>query len=295
MTIKSSWIVFKKLLTSLNQDRIPTQSAALAYYTLFSLAPILLICISIAGVVFGEEAARGQILAQIGGLIGNEPALQIQQIIESANKPTAAMWARAISIFVLLFSASGVFSEIQAGLNLIWGVKADPAKGWFMLIKDRFLSFAMVLGAAFLLLVSLILSASLASLSAYISHFMGANVLRDLIISDILSFFIITHLFALMFKVLPDVKITWQEVWLGALFTALLFTLGKMLIGFYLTRFEVASVFGAAGSLIIILIWVYYSSQIFFIGAEITKILSIHKGKKVIPARNAILIGEPKN
>ena len=120
MTIKSSWSVFKKLLTSLSEDRIATQAAALAYYTLFSLAPILLICISIAGVVFGEEAARGQILAQIGGLIGNEPALQIQQIIEGANKPTAAMWARIISIFVLLFSASGVFSEIQAGLNLTW-------------------------------------------------------------------------------------------------------------------------------------------------------------------------------
>lgn len=295
MIFKPSWIMFKQLLTNFTKDRIASQSAALAYYTLFSLAPILLICISIVGVVFGEEAAQGQILAQIGGLIGHESALQIQLIIEGANKPDAALWAKIISVLVLVFSSSGVFSEIQAGLNFIWGVKADPTKGWLSVIKDRFFSFIMVLGAAFLLLISLILSAVLASFSDLISHFMGTNVLFELIISDVVSFFIVTLLFALMFKVLPDVKISWHEVWFGALFTSTLFSLGKILIGFYLNKFEVGSVFGAAGSLIIILVWVYYSAQIFFIGAEITKLFSLQKGSKVIPIRNAIKINQKQH
>ena len=288
MTDKSAKTIIKQLLTNFSHDRIASQSAALAYYMVFSLAPIILICISIIGVVFGEKAARGEILSQIGGLIGNESALQIQQIITAANKPHA-IWARIIGIIVLVFSASGFFSELQTGLNLIWGVKA-PKKGWFRIIKDRFLSFAIVLSVAFLLLISMILSAFFATLSSYISHFMNTSIISDLITSDLISLGVTTLLFAMMFKILPDVKIQWRDVWQGALFTAILFSLGKILISFYLNQVHLASVFGAAGSLIIILVWVYYSAQIFFIGAEITKIFSTNKGKKVIPVRNAKIV-----
>jgi len=292
MTTKSAKTIIRQLLSNFSQDRIASQAAALAYYTMFSLAPILLICISIVGVVFGEDAARGEILKQIGGLIGNESALQIQQIIAGANKPHTAPWARTVSIIILLFSASGVFNELQAGLNLIWGVKADPNKGWLKKVKDRFLSFVMVLGIAFLLLVSFVLSAFLATLSSFISHFLHTSILNDLIMSELVSLGVTTLLFAMMFKVLPDLQIHWRDVWEGALFTAILFAVGKMFISFYLNQVQVASVFGAAGSLIIILIWVYYSAQIFFIGAEITKILSTQNGKKIIPTRNAIIIRE---
>lgn len=259
---KSAKNFISQLLTQFSKNRISSQSAALAYYMVFSIAPILLICISIVGVVFGEEAARGKILEQIGGLIGTESALQIQQLITAANKPHA-FWARILGIIVLLFSASGVFSEIQTGLNVIWGVKA-PNKKWLGLLKDRLLSFVIVLGVAFLLLVSMILSAFFATLSSYISYLMHTDIISDLIISDLISLVVTTLLFAMMFKVLPDVKILWRDVWEGALFTAILFALGKIIIGFYLNQVQVASVFGAAGSLIVILVWVYYSAQIFF-------------------------------
>ncbi|MCL9683864.1 YihY/virulence factor BrkB family protein [Legionella maioricensis] len=290
MLLMTFWQFVKKLFFSWSQDRISSQAAALAYYTVFSLMPILLICISIVGILFGEDAARGEIVAQISRLIDKETALQIQEIILSANKPTTAFYARIVSLVVLLVSASGVFSEIQQGLNNIWGVRTRSDLGWLVKIRSRFFPFIMVLGVAFLLLVSLILNTSLALLSNYLNRFMGTNIFIDLIISHLISFFIITLLFAMTFKILPDVELSWRDVWLGALITSLLFSMGKILLGFYLNKFHIASVFGAAGSLIIILVWVFYSSQIFFIGAEITKIFSLYKGKKIIPSRNAILI-----
>lgn len=282
--------VLHKLVTAWNQDRISSQSAALAYYSLFSLAPILLICISVVGVVFGAEAAQGKILTQIRGLIGTEAALQIQNLISAANKPITAFWAKLFSIFILIFTASGIFSEIQFGLNLIWGVKANPNAKWYQFIQNRLFSFFMVLCAALILLAFLIMSALFAMFSVYVNEFIGSYMILDLIINDISAFLLGTFLFALMFKVLPDVKIKWRDVWVGALVTSILFNLGKMLIGLYLQQIHTASVFGAASSLIVILIWIYYSAQIFFIGAEITNILFIRKGKKIIPARNAIFL-----
>ncbi|MBI2786995.1 MAG: YihY/virulence factor BrkB family protein [Legionella longbeachae] len=262
----------KTLYNNWNKDRVASRAAALAYYTIFSLAPILLISISLAGTFFGEEEAKGQLLAQISSLLGTEIAFQIQGIINNAHPPASALFTRIISIFILIFSSSGVFSEIQEGLNTIWRVKSDPKQGWFHLIKRRFLSFAMVLVFAFLLLVSLIISAFLTFLSSHINYFQGNNILIELFMSDIISFFIITILFAMIFKYLPDVRLPWKCVWSGALVTSLLFSLGKIGIGLYLHQVHIASVFGAAGFLIVLLIWVYYSAQIFFIGAEITKI-----------------------
>lgn len=278
----------KELYTHWNQDRITSLSAALAYYTLFSLIPILLVGISVAGSLFGEEAARGQILQQISGLVGKQTALEIQQMLQRAHHPDSAITARIISIFILLFSASGVFSEIQEGLNSIWGVQSAHSAKWYLFIKRRFLSFAMVLISAFLLLVSLVISALLATLNSRISYFIGTHIIIELILNELFSFFIATLLFAMMFKNLPDVELNWGNVWVGALITSLLFSLGRILIGFYLNQTSLTSLFGAASSLIVILLWVYYSAQIFFIGAEITKIYSHKKSFAIKPTRNAL-------
>ena len=286
------WTFSKHLLSSWNEDRIASFSASLAYYTVFSLAPILLICIAIAGLIFGPEAARGEIVAQISGLIGPDAALQVQTMIESASKPAPNLLAKWIGVIVLIFGASGMFNEIQTGLNTIWGVKAKTRHNWLDLIKNRFLSFTMVLGLAFLLLVSLILSALLMAVSAYVSGYIGSDIVIKIILSYCLSFLMITLLFAMMFKVLPDVHIEWKDVWFGALITSLLFSLGKLLLGIYLLKFQIATAFGAASSLIIILIWTYYTAQIFFIGAEITKVITRSKAKRIIPARKAIPLNE---
>jgi membrane protein len=281
------WNFLKELFNNWSQDRVSSKAAALAYYTIFSLAPILLICISVIGIVYGEEAARGEVLTQVSNLIGKESALQIQEIIQKASNPSTALFTKIMSFIILLFTASGVFTEIQQGVNDIWGVKVNPKVGWFKIVKSRFMTFLMVLGIAFLLLISLILSACLAILSKYLSIFMSTSVWMDLVIGHLLSFFIITLLFAMMYKIIPDIVLRWRDVWFGAIITSLLFSIGKMLIEFYLARFLVTSIFGAAGSFIIILVWVFYSSQIFFIGVEITKLFSKNKGKKIITRRNA--------
>jgi membrane protein len=286
--IKVFWSFLKKLVHYWSHDRVSSKAAALAYYTLFSLAPILLICISIIGAIFGEEAARGQILEQVGGLVGKDSALQIQGIIQNLNKPTTLSFSSIISGIVLLFTASGVFVEIQDGLNDIWGIKTKSNKKWLATLKSRFLPYLMILIISFLLLVSLILSACLALIGAYLDQYGNTNILIELMINHVLSFFIITFLFAMIFKVLPDIVLTWRDVWFGALITSLLFSLGKILIGFYITQFHIFSAFGVAGFLIIILVWVFYSSQILFIGAEITKILYIKKDKKITPTKYGI-------
>jgi membrane protein len=270
MSLKLGWV--SELYTNWQKDRVSILAAALSYYAVFSILPILLICISVAGAVFGENAARGQVLEQIDGLLGAQVALQIQELIKNAHHPGNALNAQIFSIFILFFSASGVFSAIQDGLNTIWGVKNNPDKKWFALLKSRLLSFAMVLIAAFLLLVSLVLSALLTLLSSHITYFMGANIFLELT-----TFLIVTLLFAMMFKYLPEVNLRWSNIWVGAVITSFLFSFGKILIGYYLNQIHIASVFGAASFLIILLIWVYYSTQIFFIGAEITKIYSLKR------------------
>lgn len=270
-----SWIA--EIYENSRKDRVASLAAALAYYTIFSIVPILLICISLTGTFFGEEAARGQIIGHISGLLGQQTALQIQEMIQKANHP-AAFTAQVVSVCILLFTASGVFSEIQGGLNIIWGVQANPNQKWFAFIKNRFISFAMVLISAVLLLISIVLSTLLALLSSRINYFIGVNIFLELTISYFFSFLMITLLFAMIFKHLPDISLKWSDVWVGALITSLLFSIGKILIGFYLNLAPLASVFGAAGSLIVLLVWVYYSAQVFFIGAEITKIYSSKKG-----------------
>jgi membrane protein len=242
--------------------------AALAYYTVFSLAPLLLLAISIAGLVFGEAAAQGRIDEEIESAVGPTVAKAVQEMVTNARQAGGA-GASIIGIVVLLFGAAGVFGQLQDSLNMIWEVPAKDTGGWWGLIRSRFLSFAMVLGIGFLLLVSLIVNTALSALSKYLAP--GETAVAQLL-NQVISFAFITILFALIFKVLPDRKIAWNDVWIGAAFTALLFVVGKYLIGLYLGRGSVTSAYGAAGSLVVILLWVYYASQIVLFGAQFTQV-----------------------
>ncbi|MDR3504025.1 MAG: YihY/virulence factor BrkB family protein [Legionella sp.] len=269
--------LINEVLKSWRKDRISSLAAALAYYTLFSLAPLLLICISITGALFGEEAARGQIFGQLNSFLGEQTALQIQEMIQNVNQPSTALIARIFGILLLLLSASRAFGAIQEGLNIIWGVQPSPNRTWFDALKQRFFPFTMVFISALLLFASLAVSAFLAILSSHMTYFMGVNIYLELIVSYICSFLFVTLLFALMFKNLPGVALRWNNIWVGSLITALMFHLGIILIGFYLNKAHLDSAFGAASSIIVLLLWVHYSAQIFFIGAEITKIYAEEK------------------
>jgi len=257
------------------EDNATRLAAALAYYTVFSIAPLLIIAISVAGLVLGNEAATGQLVGQIQGLIGLQGAELIETMIQGASKPSASIIATIIGIATLVFGATSVFSELQNSLNEIWDVKPQPQKsGLLLMVRTRFLSLTLVFGIGFLLLVSLVISAVLAGVSTFIGGAIGEAAIISQVISAVLSFLVTTLLFALMFKVLPDVHVDWHDVWIGAVMTSLLFSIGRLLIGLYLGNSGVTSTYGAAGSLIILLIWVYYSAQILFFGAEFTQVFA---------------------
>ncbi|WP_392530538.1 YihY/virulence factor BrkB family protein [Nostoc sp. C117] len=280
--------LFQETFKEWSEDKASRLAAALAYYTIFSIAPLLIIVIAIAGAVFGEEAARGQIVGQIQGLVGKGGAEFIQTAITNANKPQTGAMASIISIVVLLLGATGLFTELQDSLNTIWEVKAKPGRGINNMIRLRFLSFAMVLGIGFLLLVSLVISTALAALSTYFSNLIPGIDFVWPIINFILSFAITTFLFGLIFKVLPDVKIAWSDVLIGAILTSFLFSIGRFLLGQYLGNGSFGSAYGAAGSLVVILAWVNYAAQILFFGAEFTQVYSRRHGSGITPTKNAI-------
>ena len=271
------------------EDDAPSLGAALAYYTVFSLAPLMTIAIAIAGFFLGKEAAQGQIFDELRGLLGAEGGKAVEEMVQSANaQPTAGVVATIISVIMLLFGASGVFGQLQASLNAIWGVKAKPGRGVLGIIKDRLLSFGFTLVVGFLLLVSLLLTAGMALMADWIGGLMPGSEALAFILNIVLSLSMITLLFATIFKFLPDAKIAWHDVWIGAFLTALLFTIGKFALGIYLGKSGVASSYGAAGSLIVLLLWVYYSSQILFFGAEFTQVYANRFGSRVAPADNAV-------
>lgn len=246
--------------------------AALAFYTIFAIAPLFIIILAIAGMWFGEEAARKQLFEQLSGLVGDKGAEAVQAVVAAADKPAAGVWASIMALGTLFVGATGVFVQLQAALNKIWGVKREEGKGVLRFVKDRLMSFAMILAIGFLLLVSLVVSAGLAAFGKLMSGYLPAEEFIWQTINFLISLGVITVLFALIFKILPDVKIAWRNVWVGALLTALLFNFGKSLLGIYLGRGSFASAYGAAGSLVIILVWVYYSAQILFFGAEFTRL-----------------------
>jgi membrane protein len=269
------------------EDKVSRLAAALAYYTIFSITPLLIIAIAIAGAIFGEDAAKGEIVAQINNLVGEEGAKAIEIALANANQPEISGVASLISIAILILGASGVFAQLQEGLNTVWNVRPKRNSGIGQFIRKRLLSFGMVLAIGFLLLVSLILSAILSAISEYEVNWLPGFAFFWQILNFALSLGLISLLFALIYKYLPDVKIKWKDVWVGAIITALLFTIGQFLIGLYLGRGSLGSTYGAAGSLIVFLVWVYYSAQILLFGAELTQVYARKYGTKIIPKHHA--------
>jgi membrane protein len=271
LTAAALWWVMKHALAGWWNDNVPRLGASLAYYTLFALAPILLIATAIAGLVFGAEAVRGEIVGQIQGLVGKEGAQAVQAMLEGAAKPSSSKLETAIGLLTFFLGSTGAFLELQTALNGIWRVKAKPSAGIRQLLLPRLISFGLVVAVGFLLLVSLLVSAALAALDRYMGNAFPALAAIWQAANVLVSFGVITLLFALVYKVLPDVELRWRDVWIGGLVTAGLFSIGKFLIGLYLGRSTLASSYGAAGSVIVLLLWVYYSAQVVLLGAEFTR------------------------
>jgi len=272
--------LLKETYREWSEDRCLRLGAALAYYTVFSLAPLLVIVIALVGFFYGERAAEGQILAQLEGLVGAEGAAGIQEMVRNANQPAQGLVATVAGLAMMVIGASSVFGELQDAMNQVWDAKPDPTQGWVAYLKARLATFSMILVVGFLLLVSLVLSAAVAALDAWLADlFPGADVLAR-VVNLVLSFAVVTLLFALIFKYLPDTSVAWRDVWAGAAGTALLFAVGKEGIGLYLGQTSATSVYGAAGSLVVVLLWVYYSSQILFLGAEFTQVWARRRGSR---------------
>ena len=289
--IKSTFRLLKEAFQEWQSDKASLLAAALAYYTVFSITPLLVIAIAIAGAVFGQEAAQGEILNQINGLIGEQGARVIETGLANADKPKTSSIASIVSVVILLVGASGVFAQLQSALNTVWNVKVKPNAGIGEFIRKRLLSFGMVLTIGFLLLVSLMFSAMLSGINQLqINLLPGFDSIWRLLNIGV-SFAFVTLLFALIYKYLPDVEIRWKDVWVGAIITALLFTLGKFFIGLYLGRGSLGSTYGAAGSLIVFLAWVFYSAQILLFGAELTQVYARKYGKKIRPNSHAEMTG----
>ena len=278
MDLKQAWPLVKKAVSSWSDDYAPSMGAAIAYYTVFSIAPLLLIIISVAGLVFGQEAARGEIVAQLGGLMGPDAAKAIEGLIISVSKPGKGIVSSIVGVIVLLVGATTVFGELQDALDRIWRAPARPKSGLWGLLRARVLSFGLILALGFLLIASLVVSAALSALGKWWAPLFGGWEALLQIVNFVLSFGLITVIFALIYKIMPRVRVAWHDVWIGAAVTALLFTIGKFLIGLYIGKSSVASGFGAAGSLVVILVWVYYSAQIFLLGAEFTRVYAYSYG-----------------
>jgi membrane protein len=288
MKLKTILRLLKETFAEWQEDKVPLLASSLAYYTVFSIAPLLLIAISMAGVFFGEDAVRGEIIGQVQGLIGKDGASTIQSMLQNTQKHNSGgTIATIFGIVTLLFGASGVFGQLQEALNIIWEVKPKPGRNIIKFIQSRFLSSAMVLVIGFLLLVSSVLSTILVTITGFINHLIpGLNFLGPSL-DFILSLVVVTLLFASIYKVLPDVKVPWRNLWVGSAVTAVLFNIGKFLIGFYLGHSNMGSTYGAAGSIIIVLVWVFYSAQILLLGAEFTQVYSRHLGKPIRPSEYA--------
>jgi membrane protein len=270
-TLTQWWTLIKRAAAAWSDDYAPSMGAALSYYTIFSLAPLLLIVIAVAGLFFGTEAVRGEIFGQLRGLMGDDAAKAIEAILTTVSKPSEGITAAVIGVAVLLVGATAVFGELQDALDRIWRAPAaHTSSSLWRFLRTRLLSFGMILGIAFLLMVSLVLEALMAAFGKWMGGlFVGWAVLAQMV-NLFVGFALTTIVFAMIYKLMPRVRIRWHDVWFGAVVTAFLFTIGKLLIGLYIGKSGIASGFGAAGSLVVILLWVYYSAQIFLIGAEFT-------------------------
>lgn len=284
------WKFLEETINSWLEDRAQRLAAALSYYTIFALAPLLIIAIAVAAVFFDEAHVRQSILTELGGLIGQSGRKAIEAMIEGARQPTAGIVATTIGVITLIVAAGGFFGQLQDAINTIWEVQPKPGRGFWGILRDRFLSFAMVLGTGFLLLVSLMISTALTAAGHWAGGEAYGETLTWQIINIVVSFGVTTILFAMIFKILPDAKVRWRDVWIGALVTAVLFSLGRFLISWYLGQAATESTYGAAGSLVALLIWVYYSSQILFLGAEFTWVYAKYYGSRIEPSENAVRV-----
>jgi membrane protein len=283
--------LLKNTAGAFSDDNAFKLSASLSYYTIFALGPLLIIIISLSAIFYGKDVVEGKLFDQLSGLVGTDAALQIQSILINAQQTHATTLGAIIGFIVLFIGATGVFTEIQGSINFIWSVRAKPKKGWVKYLFNRLISFSLIIGLGFLLLVSLIVNALLTFLSDTLTrkfpHFpVGLfNLANSLIILTV-----ITCLFAVIYKVLPDAIISWKDAWIGSIFTALLFLLGKFLIGYYLGKSNLGVTYGAAASIVILLAWVYYSSLILYFGAEFTKVYALHSGEGIRPKETAVFI-----
>lgn len=278
---KELWQLIRASVAAWIDDFAPSMGAAISYYTVFSIAPLLLIVIAIAGLALGREAASGQIFAQLQGLMGDEGAAAIQGMVKSASDPGKSTLATIIGVITLMFGATTVFAELQSALDRIWQAPAAAKKeGLWSLLRTRLLSFGMILGIGFLLLISLVVSAGISAMGVWWGPLFGGRELLLQVVNFVFSLVVVTALFAMIYKWLPRADIGWHDVWIGAGVTAVLFTIGKVLIGLYIGKSSMVSGFGAAGSLAVLLVWVYYSAQIFLLGAEFTWVYAYRFGSR---------------
>ncbi len=295
MQPKNLFTLFKQTFQDWSADKASRLAASMAYYTLFSLAPLLVLVIAIISFILGSNAnVQQRVISQVGSTISPSAASAINGFINNqrANQGSGII-STIFGVILLILGASGVFGELQDALNTIWNVRVSPKLGFFGMIKKRFLSFTMILGVGFLLLVSLIISTAISAVAKYFGNLLpGAGTFLVQLINIVVSLGIITLLFALIYKYLPDAEIRWRDVWVGAFFTAILFTIGKFLLGLYLGRSSTTSVYGAAGSLVLILLWVYYSGQILFFGAEFTQVYARRHGEEIVPSKGAVRMTE---
>jgi membrane protein len=290
-SFKRLWDVIKSASNSFIDDKLMKLSGALSFYMIFSMGPLLLIIITMCSIFFGRAAVEGKIYAQLEGFIGHDTAIQLQQIIQHAAISGKTTVATIIGVAFLIIGASSVFAEMQDSINMIWGLKPKPKSGWVAFLKNRLLSFSIIVSLAFLLLVSLGFSALVEIFGNHLkSAFPGISIIVVYVINLCMTVGITTFIFAVIFKVLPDAKIKWRDVSIGALTTTILFLLGKFAISFYISKSNVGSTYGAAGSLIILLLWVYYSSMILYYGAEFTKFYAVEFGDQIKPMDYAVTV-----
>lgn len=293
ISFKRVFELIKSSFKGFNENKVPKLSGSLAYCTVFSLGPLLIIIIGISGFFWGREAIEGKIYGQLENFMGHSTALQLQQIIKNASISGKGKWAAIIGAVTLLIGATTVFAEIQDSINTIWGLKPKPRKGWVKLLKNRFLSFSVIVSLGFLLLVSLAFSAIIEGWGNQMqAHLNGISVVLIFIATQLFNFLFTSIVFAIIFKVLPDAQIRWKDIIAGALVTAFLFTIGKSAISLYISKTNTGNVFGTAGSLVVLLVWVYYSSIILYFGAEFTKVFAKAYGAEIRPSPYAVTTKE---
>lgn len=289
ISFKGIWEVLKNSFKGFGDDKITKMSSSLAYYTIFSMAPLLIIIISLSGIFLGQDAAEGKVYAQLTAFVGANTASQLQEMIRNASLSGKSVTAAIIGIATLIIGATTVFAQIQDSINFIWGLKPKPKRGWLKFLKNRFLSFSVIIGLGFLLLVSLSISALIDAFSNSLQvYFPKVTVVIFYIINLIITLAITTLIFGAIFKVLPDAKIKWKDVLVGSVVTAILFMLGKFGISFYIGQSQVGSTYGAAGSLVVLLLWVYFSAIILYFGAEFTKAFAVKYGSQIHPDQYAV-------